>query len=162
EVGGFTLLQAGTQTSFVQLSDLGANLTAGKLKGLDWLDQTIGGSGGYVAKLDAVASALITKVNAGQAAGYTLAGTQTTGKVFTGSDASDIAVNANLFANPDLVAAAATANSPGDGANAVAIAGLRGASAIDGGYQSLVIGVGSDSQDAQRATDNSNVLVDQL
>ena len=33
---------------------------------------------------------------------------------------------------------------------------------IDGVYQGLVIGIGADSQDAQRATDNSNTLVDAL
>jgi flagellar hook-associated protein 1 FlgK len=162
QVGSFTLVQSGVQTTVAQLSDLGANLTSGKLKGLDSLDQTIGGAGGYISRLDTVATNLIASVNTAQAAGYTLAGSQTAEPFFTGTNAADIAVNPNLFANPDLIAAASAANAPGDGSNALAIAGLRDNASIDGLYQSLVIGIGADSQDAQRATDNSNVLVDAL
>jgi len=162
QVGSFKLVQSGTQTTVNALSDFGTNLTAGKLKGLDWLGQTIGGPGGYVAKLDTVATSLINSVNAAQAAGYTLAGTQTTEKFFTGTNASNISVNANLVSNPALVAASGAANAPGDGTNALAIAALRGNAAVDGAYQALVVTIGSDSQDARRSTDNSNVLVDAL
>jgi len=162
QVGSFTLVQSGVQTTVAQLSDFGANLTSGKLKGLDWLDQTLSSPGGYIDRLDTLATNLISSVNAAQAAGYTLAGSQTAEPFFTGADASDIAVNPNLLANTDLVAAASAASSPGDGTNALAIAALRGNAAIDGAYQSLVIGIGSDSQDAQRSTDNANVLVDAL
>jgi len=162
QVGGFTLASSGSQTSVNQLSDLGANLTSGKLKGLDWLDQTIGGAGGYLSKLDAVATSLIGSVNAAQASGYTLAGAQTAEPFFTGTDASNIAVNPNLVADPTLVAAAGQPNAPGDGTNAFSVAGLRGNATIDGAYQAFVVGVGSDSQDAQRATSNANVLVDAL
>jgi flagellar hook-associated protein 1 FlgK len=162
QVGSFTLAQSGSQTTVAQLSDFGTNLTSGKLKGLDWVDQTIGGAGGYIARLDTVAGNVISSVNTAQVAGYTLAGTQTTEPFFTGADASNIAVNQNLVTNPDLIAAASAANAPGDGSNALAIAGLRDAPAIDGLYQGLVIGIGADSQDVQRATDNSNTLVDAL
>jgi flagellar hook-associated protein 1 FlgK len=162
QVGSFTLLQSGAQTNVAQLSDFGSNLTSGKLKGLDWLDQTIAGSGGYVEKLDGAASSLISQVNAAQAAGYTLGGTQATEPFFTGTNASHIAVNPNLVSSPGLIAAAGAASSPGDGTNALAIAALRGSASIDGAYQSLVVEVGGDSQDAQRSTDNANVLVDAL
>jgi flagellar hook-associated protein 1 FlgK len=162
QIGSFTLLSSGSQTTVGTVSDLGANLTAGKLAGLVSIDTQISGSGGYVEQLDDVASALITAVNTAQASGYTLAGTTTSELFFNGSDASDIAVNGDLVADPTLVAASSAANQPGNGANALAIAGLRGSATIDGAYSALVTGIGSDSQDAMRSAANAKVLVEAL
>lgn len=162
QIGSFTLLASGSQTTVNTVGDLGTNLTSGKLAGLVSIDAAIAGSGGYVERLDGVASALVTAVNTAQAAGYTLGGTQTTEVFFTGSDASDIAVNANLITDPTLVAASSAANQPGNGANALAIAGLRGSASIDGAYSTLVTGIGSDSQDTTRAATNARVLVESL
>lgn len=162
QIGSFTVLASGAQTNVASAAALGTNLTSGKLAGLVSLDTTIAGSGGYLSKLDGVATSLVSAVNTAQAAGYTLAGTQTTEPFFTGTGAANIAVNPNLVADPTLVAAAGSAGSPGDGSNALAIAGLRGSASIDGAYSSLVTGIGSDSQDAQRSAANAKVLVDAL
>ncbi|MEX0886038.1 MAG: flagellar basal body rod C-terminal domain-containing protein, partial [Phycisphaeraceae bacterium] len=56
---------------------------------------------------------------------------------FTGSTASDIAVDANIRANPSRIAASA-AHQPGDNTNAHALAGLRNQSIDALGGQSLV------------------------
>jgi flagellar hook-associated protein 1 len=162
QVGAFTLLSGGTQTTVAAAGDFGANLTSGKLAGLVSFDATVAGAGGYISKLDAVASNLISSVNAAQAAGFTLYGGATAQPFFTGADASNIAVNAALIADPRLVAAASAAGQPGNGANAFQIAALRGSATIDVAYTSLVTGIGGDSADAQRNASNSRVLVESL
>lgn len=162
QVGGFTLLQGGSQTSVGAVSDLGADLVGGKLAGLVALDQTVAGSGGYLERLDSVATALIQAVNAVQLAGYTLAGGAASEPFFTGADASDIAVNPALLADPSLVAASSQPSQPGNGENALAAAALRGSASVDGAYAQLVTTVGSDAQDAARNAANAKVLSDAL
>jgi flagellar hook-associated protein 1 FlgK len=162
QVGAFTLLSGGTQTTVAGPGDFGANLTSGKLAGLVSFDATVAGAGGYIERLDTVASNLISSVNAAQAAGFTLYGGATGEPFFTGADASNIAVNGNLVADPRLIAAANAAGQPGNGANAFAIAGFRGGATIDGAYTSLVTGIGGDSMDAQRNSSNTRVLVESL
>lgn len=162
QVGSFTLLQAGAQTTVNAVSDFGSNLTSGKLAGLVALRQSISGTGGYLERLDSVAAALIAAVNNVQAAGFTLDGTAASEPFFTGSDAATIAVNQNLLANPGLIAASSQPNQPGNGENALAAAGLRGSLAIDQAYAQLVTSIGSDSQDAQRNAANTAVLAEAL
>jgi flagellar hook-associated protein 1 FlgK len=160
QVGTFTLVQSGVQTTVNAVGDLGTNLTSGKLAGLVAVDNAISGAGGYISKLDAFASSLISQVNTAQATGYTLGGAQTTEPFFTGTDASDIAVNANLVSDPTLVAASSQANQPGNGENAVAIAGLKTSPTLDSAYQQLVTTIGSDSQGAQRSSANAGALAE--
>jgi len=162
QVGTFTLLSNGSQTTVTAVSDFGANLTSGKLAGLVSFDATVGGAGGYIERLDAIASSLISAVNATQTSGYTLSGAAATELFFTGADASDIAVNANLLANRTLIGASNAAGQPGNGQNAFLIAALRGGAGIDGAYSSLVTGIGGDSADARRNAGNAGVLVEAL
>ena len=159
EIGAQTVLAGGVPTSIGSAAALGANLTSGKLAGLRDVETTVAG---YITRVDALAVTLRTNVNAVQAAGYTLAGTTTTEPFFTGTDAADLAVNANLIATPSLLAASSAANAPGNGDNARAIAAMRGGTAIDGAYIALVTDIGSDSRDASRSAANSAVLVDAL
>jgi flagellar hook-associated protein 1 FlgK len=158
EVGSVTLLSGGTATPVVSVAALGANLTSGKLAGLRDLQTSVAS---YVTTVDGIATQLRTTVNAAQAAGFTLAGAASTEPFFTGTDASDIAVNAVLVADPSLVAAASVAGSPGDGGNAHAIAGMR-RGVVDTAYAGLVTRIGSDVQDAVRESSNATVLVDAL
>ena len=162
QVGAFTLLQNASQTTVNAVSDFGANLTSGKLAGLVSFDATVAGAGGYIERLDTIASSLISAVNAAQTSGYTLSGAVATEPFFTGADASNIAINPNLVADPTLVAASSQANQPGNGENALAIAALRGSASIDGAYSALVTGIGSDSQDTTRSAANAKVLVEAL
>jgi len=79
--------------------------------------------------------------------------------------AKNIAMNAALLTNPRQVAAAQTPN-PGDNTNALALAQLHNAKAIDGStfetsYQTLVASVGAESQQAsQRADQQHTALTD--
>jgi flagellar hook-associated protein 1 FlgK len=161
QVGTFTLLASGSQTTVNNVSDFGANLTSGKLAGLVSLDATVAGAGGYISQLDTLAGSLISSVNTAQAAGYTLAGVATAEPFFNGTDAATIAVNPNLVADPTLIAAASAAGQPGNGENAYAIAGFRGGP-VDVAYSSFVTGIGADSQSAQRNSTNARVLADAL
>jgi flagellar hook-associated protein 1 FlgK len=159
QIGAFTALTGGTATSIGSAAALGANLTSGKLAGLRDLETTVTG---YATRVDNLAVTLRDTVNTIQSAGYTLAGTTTAEPFFTGTNAATLAVNPNLRANPSLIAASSAANAPGNGQNALAIAGLRGGAAIDGAYVTLVTDIGSESRSAQRNAANSAVLVDSL
>lgn len=159
EIGAVTVLAGGVPTSIGSAAALGSNLTSGKLAGLRDLETT---ATGYAARLDALAVTLRDTVNTAQAAGYTLGGAQTTEAFFVGTDATNLQVNANLTADPSLIAASSAANQPGNGQNALVIAGFRGGAAIDGAYTALVTDIGADSSDARRSALNSSVLVDAL
>jgi flagellar hook-associated protein 1 FlgK len=147
--------------------------STGKLGGLIQLaDTTIPG---YQTSLNAVASALITQTNAIQAGGTDANGVTQPGGVgldgstdvpfFSGSDASDIAVAVTAT----QIAAATTANAPGDNTNALAMANIEntaltplGGVSINSAYNQLVTQIGSDSKSAQNATSNANVIVNSL
>jgi flagellar hook-associated protein 1 FlgK len=159
EIGSFTVLSGATPTSIGSASALGTNLTSGKLAGLRDLATTVTG---YTTRVDALAVSLRDGVNAFQTSGYTLAGTTTTEPFFTGTDAATLAVNANLLADPSLLAASSAPNAPGNGENALAVAALRGGAAIDGAYVTLVTDIGSDAAAANRNASNAGVLVDAL
>lgn len=130
---------------------------------------------GYQSQLDKIASALITQTNAVQAGGTDANGVVQPGgvgldgstgvKFFNGTNAATIAVNVTA----PQIAAASTAGAPGDNTNALALANIEYANltplsgaTINGAYAQLVTTVGSDSQAAQTATSNANVLVQSL
>ena len=73
--------------------------------------------------LDTMASSLITQVNGIYQNGYDLDG-NTGASFFTGSDASDIAVNSALVNDPSQVQAAGVANATGDNSIALQLAQL--------------------------------------
>lgn len=97
-------------------------VTSGQLRGV--LDARDFALPDLIAKLDTFASGLINSVNSIHQAGYGLDGT-TNLAFFTGSGASDIAVNAALAGSPHKIAAATGPSQPGNPANALAIANLQ-------------------------------------
>jgi flagellar hook-associated protein 1 FlgK len=141
----------------------------GKLSGLVELRDTT--LPGYQASLDTIAAALITNVNALQASNFDLNGVSgganaSGGQFFTGTNASNIAMNSAILANPALVAASANGQ-PANAAGALAQGGLRssaviGASTIDTAYAQLVTTVGSDAVEAQKTLANASALAESL
>jgi flagellar hook-associated protein 1 FlgK len=90
----------------------------------------------------------------------------TGGQFFTGTNASNIAMNSAILANPALVAASANGQ-PANAAGALAQGGLRssaviGASTIDTAYAQLVTTVGSDAVEAQKTLANASALAESL
>jgi flagellar hook-associated protein 1 FlgK len=106
------------------------NIGNGELRGL--LDGRDTDLTARIADLNTLVAQVITDVNTAHAAGYGL--DSVTGRdFFTGTDASDIAVNPVLLADPNAVAAStALAGVPGDGSNAQAIADLQYAKPLGG------------------------------
>jgi len=89
-----------------------------------------------LAQLDQVAAGLITNVNAQHRTGYGL--NNATGlDFFTGSSARDIALANAIASDANNIAAASALNAPGDGSNALAIAGLSRELLMNGGTTSL-------------------------
>ena len=159
---GSTLLVDGTTANTI--SDV-TGINSGALKGIsDALTMV----SNYEAKLNSLAANIISSVNGAHQAGYDLNGNQG-GDFFTGTGASDIAVNADIVSDVSKVAAAGAAGAPGDGTNAQKIADLQNAT-IDGlsqatfnsYYQSLISGLGVDAQQSQQMVTNQQALVDQL
>ncbi len=140
--------------------------TGGEIKGL--LDARDTAIPGVTAKLNALASGFITSVNALHAAGFGL--DNSTGLAFfTGTDASNIALNGTLAANPNKIAAATAAGSPGNGANALAIADLQLAQTMAAGtatfgefYGDMVSVLGADVSRAQGLSESGTLLVNHL
>jgi flagellar hook-associated protein 1 FlgK len=172
---GYTLSESGGTLSNNMSTPETATITStqGKLGALVNLrDNTIPG---YQSQLNTIASALITQTNALQAGGVDANGVTQTGGVgldgstgvafFTGTDATNIAVNVTA----NQIAAASTANTPGDNSNALKLANIEytaltplSGATVDKSYASLVTQIGSDSQSAQNATSNANVLVQSI
>jgi flagellar hook-associated protein 1 len=91
----------------------------------------------YQTRLDDIAAALITRVNALHAAGFGLGTPPSTGTAFfTGTDASSIAVNAAVVSDPNLVAASGDGSS-GSNTVALAIAGVELEKLLAGNSQTL-------------------------
>jgi flagellar hook-associated protein 1 FlgK len=134
----------------------------GKLKGLyDVRDIAIPG---VLAKLDTLASNLITSVNAIHATGFGLDGTTAQG-FLTGTGASTIAIDPVIAANPNKIAASTQLGTVGNGANALAIADLeKTASAALGGatieqyYGNIVSVLGSDVSRADGMAASNGLL----
>ena len=125
----------------------------GQLKGwLEVRDQIIPD---IMMRLDSLAGNIISEVNTLHANGLALDGTQN--NFFTGSSASDMAVNTVILNDPDKIAAADPAEGiPGGNGVALAIADLQTATIMNGGtsnfgqyYSSLVSDIGSALQTAK-------------
>jgi flagellar hook-associated protein 1 FlgK len=128
---------------------LGAGVPASGSLGshLEIANQMIGapaadGGTGVLAQLDGVAGSLISQMNTANEAGYDLNGHAGTA-FFSGTGAGNIAVAANISANPSLIAAASTTGAPLDGSNAQVMANLQSSSSILPAFQNLVTGVGT-------------------
>lgn len=141
------------------------SLQAGELKGV--LDTRNTMLPDKMAELDALAAKLIQDVNTLHATGYTLSGVAG-GAFFAGTGASDIAVSAALDADPNAVAAAATADSaPGDGSIALRIAQLQNSSSdgsptIGATYQQIISKLGSETRQAQAVKDSRQTFSDSV
>jgi len=88
-----------------------------------------------MADLNTLVAQVITDVNAVHAAGFGQDGVTTGTAFFTGTDATDIAVNAAVSGDLGLVAAASAGGAPGDGSGALALADLQRATNLTGGSQ---------------------------
>ncbi len=134
-IGGQSMVTGGTLSDTLATYDSGngnllvqdANsatpltLTGGSIQGtIDARDQ---GIASLSSSLDTLASSLISQVNSVYSTGYDLNG-NTGADFFTGTGASDIAVNANLVNNPSAVQAAGVPNASGDNAVALQLAQL--------------------------------------
>lgn len=111
----------------------------------------------YRSALDQMAQTIMNAVNPLQAAGYANNAAAPSGEAFfLGTGVKDWTINPILLADPNQVAAATAAGSPGDGSNALALAQLKDAKLMAAGtqtvgeyYQSLVAQIGLDSQTNQ-------------
>ncbi len=155
-----TLDSTRTQLQWASGGTTTAAVTTGKLGGLiDYANDLQS----YLTSLDGVATRLINDFNgaSGQQGGVDLYGNTgaTATPFFSGTDASSIAIDSSLSADPKLVAAASPGSGPGDGSHAIAMAGLTASSDL---YQTLVTRIGSDAQAAQRSSDASNTLLQSI
>jgi flagellar hook-associated protein 1 len=144
-----------------------ANVTSGELGGL--LNQRDVDLPTRLNDLNTLVGQVITDVNTAHAAGYALDGVTTGTAFFTGSNATDIAVNPALQANLDLVAAAQTAASPGDGSNALALSNLQFSKNLNAGtqaygdfYTAMVTQLGVDAQNTQSLATSQQQTLDHL
>ena len=147
-------------------TDITSLISGGELKGS--IEARDGIIADYVNRLDSLAGTIISQVNTLHSAGYALDGSQNA--FFTGSDASDMAVNSNIVANVNLVAAATSdAALPGDNSNAIAIADLQNTLTMSGNsatfdsyYGALVGDVGNDVRTAGLNFDHQTTMVNNL
>lgn len=122
----------------------------------------------FVNDLQSLSGQLITQVNTLHRTGFGL--DNSTGlDFFNGSGANDMAVNPVLKTNPERIATAAAADSPGDNSVGLAIAGLQRALTMNGGtsdfgkfFAAMVSRLGVGSQRAEMMASNQKLLVDHL
>jgi flagellar hook-associated protein 1 len=132
-------------------TDIAGEVRAGKVGG--WLEVRDGKIADTMSRLDELARNLIDDVNALHAGGAGAGGT--TGiDFFSGSGAADMAVDAAILADLDVIAAAAAGAPAGDGSNALRIAGLQtaatmGGSSFDEAASALVSRVGNAVREAK-------------
>jgi flagellar hook-associated protein 1 FlgK len=155
-------------------TDITDSVRGGELKG--WLDVRDGYAQDYVDRLDALANAMITEVNAIHQTGYGMTidpgtGAPLTGQTFfVGTSASTITVDPAIAGDVNRIAAAATAATvPGDNRNAVALANLQGQLTMNAGsttfdnyYSALASGVGNDVRNASANHEYEGAMVTHL
>jgi len=161
--------QTNTTTGFQDVYSQGADITStiqsGNLAGdLQLRDQEIPS---ILSNLDTLANGIATSVNTQNAAGYDLNGNPG-GNIFTPpTTVAGSALNLSVaITDPNKVAASGD-GTPGDNANATALANLQNASIISGQnpisyYSGLVFQVGNDASTASSQLSGENLLVQQL
>jgi len=176
-LGGHALVQGGVVTELetrvgpggsAQVvwsdDDSPVRISGGKLAGqIDVRDQLIAG---YLADLDSIALTLADKVNALHCTGVTRDGSPAREFFVVSAGAADIAVRAELVANPSLVATSATGRA-GDNSLAAAIASLRdeptiGGQTIGRAYAQLVTRIGAQSREAATRREVQELVLQQL
>jgi flagellar hook-associated protein 1 FlgK len=179
-VNGFTLVQGintnplprtfSMQAGVPQLTDgtISIPIKSGEVSGLIQASNMISK---YTADLNTVASTFITQVNTQHQAGYGLDGL--TGRnFFTGTDASDIGVDATIEGSLDAIAASSpppsggtVAPSNGDNARLIADIGklrLFGTQTIVDYHSAKITQMGADAQSATSQASNQEKVVQQL
>jgi flagellar hook-associated protein 1 FlgK len=152
------------------LDDITTEIGSGELKG--WIYARDDLVTGYETQLDELANTLRTAVN-GLHADTASPAIDLNGdpglEFFTGTGASDLALNPAIAADTDLIAAAAQGEGlPGGNGTALAIAELQNAATMSGGstfseyYSSLVGQVGADVQSASFNYGHQNTMVQNL
>ncbi|MPY94787.1 MAG: hypothetical protein GEV08_17505 [Acidimicrobiia bacterium] len=122
----------------------------------------------YVSRLDDVAAALVSTVNAVHSTGYNLAGTETGLDFFDPGAvrASTIRLSADVAGQPEQVAAgmpSGTGTGTLDGSVAQAIAKLSEAPAgADATYRAMIGSLGVEAQSANRRLDMQEVVTTQV
>ncbi len=152
--------------------------SGGKLKGL--LDVRTEIKDSYLANLDTLAETLITAVNNLHQAGYDLTSdVDNTGNDFFEplpspvpsdySAAASIKVSGKIAGNPSKIAAASSADSPGDGSVALDIAQLKQAAVLSGGtatfddfYTDSISRLGVNTREANRMVENIDAMKQQI
>jgi flagellar hook-associated protein 1 FlgK len=127
QIGGVAVVRGGDAFPVADINALTADgdLAGGELKGLVDAQARVGA---YRADLDALVQTFLAQANAQHQAGLDRNGNPGAA-LFTGAGAADIAVNAAIAADPQLLAAASVPTPPstfavGNGENALAMAGL--------------------------------------
>lgn len=144
-----------------------AQFSSGEMQGL--LIQRDTDLPARIADFNTFVAQMVTDVNAAHVAGFGADGIATGNAFFTGTDATDIAVNVALSGTPALLAAATLAGAPGDASNAHAIANLQFAQNLAGGTQSyeafyggLVTTLGTDARDTRAVADSQELLLSRI
>ncbi|MGE3910322.1 MAG: flagellar hook-associated protein FlgK [Chloroflexota bacterium] len=121
----------------------------------------------YQTQLDTIAANMISAMNTLHATGFDLNGVAGI-PFFTGTDASTIAVNAAIVADPKLIAASDTSGATGNNEVVLDILKLRtsmnpplaaGTPTSEAAYNSLVAGLGIDNRTARNQVDTQDALV---
>ena len=154
------------ESSSGTLTDITAQISGGELKG--WTEARDVVIGDYMTQLDALANTVMTSVNALHTGGIDLNGDAGLA-FFTGTGASDIAVNNTIAADTDLIAAALSGEGlPGGNSVAISMANLQSSASMAGGstfneyYNSLVGQVGAGVQGASFNFDHQTTMVQNL
>jgi flagellar hook-associated protein 1 FlgK len=144
-----------------------AQFSSGEIQGL--LIQRDTDLPGRIADFNTLTSQIINDVNAAHAAGFALDGVTTATPFFAGTDASDIAIDPIVLADPTLLAAAQLPTAPGDASNAHAIADLQFALNLAGGTQSyeefyggMVTTLGTDARDTAAVAESQDLLISRI
>jgi len=130
------------------------------------------------AKINDLAMTFANKVNEVQESGLNLENLNGSGTAspafFTGTSIKDLSVNSDIMNNLNLIAAAKEespgVSSSGNGENAKAMAAIKSTSlgfatattTTNDNYQNIIAQLGIDSQESQRMSDNTNVIVQQV
>ncbi|MBZ5503159.1 MAG: flagellar hook-associated protein FlgK [Acidobacteriia bacterium] len=160
-----TIGTTGFQDVFSQGIDITASIQSGNLAGnLQLRDQTIPS---ILSKLDTLAYGLATAVNTQNAAGFDLNGI-VGGNIFVppAAVAGSALVLAVAISDPTKIAASAD-GTPGNNANATALADLQGQNIISGQnplayYSGIIFQVGNAAANASNQLGGENLLVRQL
>lgn len=162
-----TVINSSGLTNIVWTDDASPTaITGGELYGIQQIRDV--SLPNFIDELNTLAGQIIVQVNSLHQGGYGL--DNSTGmNFFSGSDAQDMAVNPALRTNPEKVATAGSADSPGDNSVAISIARLQNALTMDGGtsdferfFASMISRLGVEAQRAEMMASNEKLLVDHL